>query len=671
MGKRKRTTRSKKMKTGGEEKTGVHTLDSFILADGKKDRTLEETTPSQPEEKEDTTAKPAGPASTAETETVLRVIASPPQSKISSTNSGISSGEARAFLKEFENSIKEKGSIGIYFHNDMDGLNGALFMKSMVKNMFGNDIDIHSSPLEYREIPKLTLDPSLTYIFIDMDIELEGENIFRIDHHGPVRDLKRVDRRMFILTPSENDYEYPSTATGLCAYLDYVSKGGDLSYFDFLDRGPWHDDQFSRILILLASVCDNLWHLNFLIDIPIKKWIPDPEEERYLILISISASIILGEERRRDEIVRKFFTEDITPQDYLGSICQGIPGAKNIMNFTHRTSKEAESFYNRIFFNLTDSIEQSLRTLERDRETFRKLEDSMPIDMKNNREKMMELLHTTGDLSEGHWRRVKFYGKELSKLEAKIKVEEKRVTRLRAAKKMISTEKGPRLCVMLPNQISIQVKGIIASLLYYMGWKNVVIEERGSESFWGSRGFSREYIDGLFSNLSLGYEELKDYLFMEKVFKDLPEVFKRTHNISKNISFYRTYSGGMGGRGLIFGGVLTGKVPWVFSLLEETGDMEEKIKELMLHKQLGNALQGLTEGQSTVSTAQALRAKFKSTGWMVIQLVQGRKGADVLLGNFSLVIMSLVGYTERIQVPLNEINPPIEHMEHGRFEVVD
>jgi hypothetical protein len=56
---------------------------------------------------------------------------------------------------------------------------------------------------------------------------------------------------------------------------------------------------------------------------------------------------------------------------------------------------------------------------------------------------------------------------------------------------------------------------------------------------------------------------------------------------------------------------------------------------------------------------------------MVIQLVQGRKGADVLLGNFSLVIMSLVGYTERIQVPLKEISPPIEHMEHGKFEVVD
>jgi hypothetical protein len=257
----------------------------------------------------------------------------------------------------------------------------------------------------------------------------------------------------------------------------------------------------------------------------------------------------------------------------------------------------------------------------------------------------------------------------MEKLEAKINVEEKRLIRLRAAKKMISTERGPRLCVMLPIQSSLQVKGIIASLLYYMGWKNIVIEERGSEAYWGARGFTKDFIGDVFSNLSFGHEELKDYLFMEKVFKDLPDVFKRTLNISRNISYYKTYSGGMGGRGLIHGGMLTGKVPRVFTLLEEAGDMEEKIKELMKYKQLGNALQGFTEGQSTVSTAQALRAKFRSTGWMVLQPVQGRQGADVLLGNFNMAIMNLVGYSERIRVDLEELPPPGPKMDHGRFDV--
>jgi hypothetical protein len=109
----------------------------------------------------------------------------------------------------------------------------------------------------------------------------------------------------------------------------------------------------------------------------------------------------------------------------------------------------------------------------------------------------------------------------------------------------------------------------------------------------------------------------------------------------------------------------------VFTLLEETGDMEEKIKELMKYKQLGNALQGFTEGQSTVSTAHALRAKFRSTGWMVLQPVQSRQGADVLLGNFNMAIMNLVGYTERIGIELEELPPPGPNMDHGRFDVVD
>ncbi|MFW3146971.1 MAG: hypothetical protein ACMUIE_09190 [Thermoplasmatota archaeon] len=598
-------------------------------------------------------------------------IAVPRETEISFPQDDISSREARTFLDGLKKQYKKNGTVGIYFHNDMDGLNGALLIKSMIKQGSKGEIDVHASHLEYSEITKLILDPGITYIFIDMEIDLKGDNIFRIDHHGPTRDLKLIDGRTFVLTPPENDYEYPSTATALCSYLLYISKGGGMSFFDFLNKGPWHKDQFERLLILLSSVCDNLWHLNFLVDIPIKRWIPDQEEERYLVLISISASITLGEGQKRDSIVEKFFSIDMAPEGYLNAMCQNIPAARNIMDFAIQISKEAEGFYNRIFFNLTDSIDQSLGTLERDRDTLGKLLDSMPIDMKGNREKMMELLNTKGNLEDEHWRRIKFYGKELEKLEAKIKVEEKRLLRLRGAKKLISTEKGPRLCIMLPKQTSVQAKGILASLLYYQGWKNVVIEERGSESYWGSRGFTRETIDELFSNLSLGYEELKDYLLMEKVFRELPEVFKRSHNISGNISFYKTYSGGMGGRGLIYGGMLTGKVPWIFSILEETGEMEEKIRELMAHKQLGNALQGLTEGQSTVSTAQALRAKFKSTGWLVVQLIQGSQGADVMLGNFNMAVLSLAGYNERVGFKLTELPQPVRHMEHGRFDVVD
>ncbi|MEA3559086.1 MAG: hypothetical protein U9R75_07530, partial [Candidatus Thermoplasmatota archaeon] len=329
---------------------------------------------------------------------IIETISTPRETEISFPKDDISSKEALSFLGEIRDDLDRTGTAGLYFHNDMDGVNGGLFIRQMLREWFDPDLEIHASALDYKEIDKLKLDDNITYIFIDMDIDINKHNVFRIDHHGPERNLKKIDSRNFILTPPENDYEYPSTATALCCYLKHVSKGGTSSFFDHLNKGPWHQDQFTRILMLLASVCDNLWHLNFLIDIPIKRWIPDPEEEKYLILISISASITLGEEERKDRLVNDLFYSDVDPEKYLNSMCQNLASANNVMDFTTQISREAERFYNLIFFNLTDSVEQALKTLERDRETYRGLVDSMPLDMKGNREKMMELLSTKGDL---------------------------------------------------------------------------------------------------------------------------------------------------------------------------------------------------------------------------------------------------------------------------------
>jgi hypothetical protein len=411
MGQKKKGVGKKKKKREQSTEAPSSTLDSFLFD--------KEVAPIRTTEEKDVKTEPLKISfkeekiGLQEPKKVMKAISTPEETQISFPKDEISASEARAFLEKLRQRIKSYPTVGIYFHNDMDGLNGALFIRSMIDNWFKNQVEIHASHLEYKEVQKLNLDDSITYIFVDMDIDITGENIFRIDHHGPQRDLKLITDRIFLLTPPENDYEYPSTATALCAYLDHISRGGGSSFFEFLNRGPWQNDQFSRLLILLASVCDNLWHLNFLIDIPIKRWIPDKQEERYLIIISISASIILGEESKRNEVVKRFFGSNLTPEVYLNTICEGIPGARNIMDFAANISREAEAFYNRIFFNLTDSIERSLKTLERDKDTHKKLEESMPIDMKGNRDKMMELLHTRGDLGEEHWRRVKFYGKEM------------------------------------------------------------------------------------------------------------------------------------------------------------------------------------------------------------------------------------------------------------------
>lgn len=582
----------------------------------------------------------------------------------------ISCDEVGPFLDNLFDILEEKGSLGIYFHNDMDGLNGALLVRSMISQRLPG-LEVQAYPIEYSELPKISLSDEMVYIFIDIETSSERPNVFRIDHHHSERDMKIVLPNLFLLSPPEDDYIYPSTSAGLCAYLGYVCSGGTMTYLQYLALGPWHDDPLTRALLLLASVCDNLWHLNFVTDIPIKRWIPNLEEERNLILISISASLLLGSDVTRRELIDKYFNAEPTLEDYMAPLMSQLKGARNVLSFCETVSREIDGFYNRVFFSITDSIGRSASALERDTEMLRKLNDSMPLDMRGNRDKMMALLKTKGDLNDKHWKRIEFYGKQLEKLESRVKVEEKRLEKLREAKHRFDVDKGPRLCVSIPRQISRQVKGIISSLLYYKGWKNVTLEDRGLESFWGSRGFPEDVIMEQFTTLSLGYEDLKDYLALEKVFKDLPEVFKRTLNISRNISMSKSYSGGMGGRGSVFGGVMRGKVPWVFSLLEETGDLETKIKELMVHKELGSALQGLTEGQSTVPTVSAIRSKFKAAGWLVVTLIPGKEGADVILGNFDTGIMSLVGQTERFRFDLIKQPPPVVPMDHQRFDVVD
>ncbi len=579
------------------------------------------------------------------------------------------SEEAQVFLNNIVAQVSMKRSLGIYFHNDMDGLNGALLLRSMLSQRV-KDLEVNAYPIEYSELSRISLSDEMVYAFIDIETPRDLPNVFRIDHHHADRDMKLVHPTLVLLSPPEEDYLYPSTATGLCAYLGYVLSGGRLSYLGYLSGGPWHQEPMTRALILLSSVCDNLWHLNFVTDIPIKRWIPDPEEETNLILISISASLLLGSDERRRELVERFFGDEPTLEGYMGLLMTQLTGARNVLSFCETVSKQTDGFYGRVFFNITDSIDRSTKALARDREMLTKLLESMPIDMKGNREKMMELFKTKGKQNDRHWKRIEFYGKQLEQLEAKISVEEKRLEKLRLAQYRFDMDKGPRLCVSIPRQISRQVKGIISSLLYYRGWKNVTLEDRGLESFWGSRGFPEEVVMEQFTTLTLGYEDLKDYLALEKVFKELPEVFKRTLNISRNVSMSKSYSGGMGGRGLVFGGVLKGKVPWVFSLLEESGDPETKIKELMLHKELGSALQGLTEGQTTVPTVTAIRSKFKAAGWLVVTLIPEKEGADIILGNFSAGIMSLAGQTERFGFELTKQRPPEVPMDHQQFDVV-
>ena len=112
--------------------------------------------------------------------------------------------------------------------------------------------------------------------------------------------------------------------------------------------------------------------------------------------------------------------------------------------------------------------------------------------------------------------------------------------------------------------------------------------------------------------------------------------------------------GGMGGRGLIFGGNIKGRVPKIFATLDDDV-MQRKVAELVEKGEFAKAVRGLTEGQDLVSTAQALRAKFKARGWITFQAIGTGGTGDILAGDVGSPLVWLAGRGK--QVGLNGNGP--------------
>jgi hypothetical protein len=225
-------------------------------------------------------------------------------------------------------------------------------------------------------------------------------------------------------------------------------------------------------------------------------------------------------------------------------------------------------------------------------------------------------------------------------------------------KDLVSLDMIPGLCLFMSNQSSEQVKGIMSSLLYYFGFKNIVIEEFEYHSVWGARGFSREDLETELTTLTFDKHILEVYRNIEDDSKALPKTYQRSLNISQNVTFDYKYIGGMGGRGRVFGGFIKGKVPLLFAFLEspKAENMINKLQELIKHGQLSAALKGLTEGESQVPTSYALRSKFKSRNWVTIQIMAGSASGDILLGDLGMVLGWLSGASKELKIPLTKLD---------------
>jgi len=572
-------------------------------------------------------------------------------------------------LRYLQTQRKKYENAAIIFHNDIDGLSTAVLTKKMLRE-FGYLIDPSDFyPTTHLEIVDVKHDPEKIYFYVDIQPkkDLEKDNIFCIDHHLIQGRAYKFSQRLFIYSPENIEAEFPTTATLLASYLNYVKNDGKSDFITYINDKTWAENIIVRWLVLLCAVADNLWLLSKHSKIlKLREWIEEFNiPERKLIKVSIVVSILLGQDKNRLKELKNIIEMPIdTLNETIFDIILDLKSIEvdNIYKFARELDVEVRKFVNERNLEVDEELRQIELEITNDEKTISDYLKAMPVNLKSGvdgetiRRSVMEMLNTVGDKDKTKWKQIEFYGKEIERFNTKIKNLKKRLIYLRERKKKVIPDLIPGICLFIGKQSSEQVKGILSSLLYYFGQNNIVIEETEHLAVWGARGFDMDFLKSELTTLTFDKGLLEYYRSIQDASKEIPipKTFEKSLNISKQVTFEERYEGGMGGRGKVIGGNFKGKVPMLFATLE-TEDLEKKLADLLKHGELGKALRGLTEGQSMVPTSYAIRSKLKSHGWVTVQVLGGALSGDILSGETSLVIAWLAGKSKEIDLPIQSV----------------
>jgi hypothetical protein len=561
----------------------------------------------------------------------------------------------RKILSTLKKHRKLREKAVIIFHNDADGFCAALYIKQVLL-----DLKYILEPEDFIPITHLERDALKTdddekiYFFLDIQPKEFGENIFCIDHHNINGKKRYIDNNLLIYTIDSLEQEFMTTTTFLCMYFYYVHKNYRFNYNRFTKDRPWWKNEFDRYIAFFSTIADNLWLLSKYTPIDsLNNWIRDLDiSERNLIKVSMGISLLLGRADSRlsgfDEIINQEH-DSLQFSSMYGIVREINHQIDNLYRIARSLDREAKIFVTEQYEQVKDEIATTEFELDRDRKTIADYVKAMPIDLKKDIETALEIYKTVGNKDTAKWKQIEFYGKEIERLQIHVNSLENKLKALEKKKDLMTPENVPGICVFISKQSSEQVKGILSSLLYYFGQKNIVIEETEHHAIWGARGFTQETLEQELTTVIFDKNILESYIRIEDMSKDLPTSYRKSLNISHNITFERKYVGGMGGRGLVFGGNISGKVPQLFAMLDISG-FEEKIQELIAHGELSKAIKGLTEGQSQVSTVTALRTKFKSGGWVTIQVIGGSGSGDILSDETGVPLAWLAGTKKQIDL---------------------
>ena len=417
-----------------------------------------------------------------------------------------------------------KRPAGIIFHDDEDGICSAVLTKILLERC-GFRVD-------FENIMPVSLDPDygdlksvehvvkarerVVWVYVDVrpfnTYQKEGDkelaqlknkkNHFCIDHHE-VNGVKSYHDQHVLLECIDTG-KCPTTTALLVAYLLYLQGAGgkgEVSLDRFLDRKDWilldeievgegkaELPEGYKKYIVMGMLCDNLWglangtsQLNSIIkECKLKGDVDELEKT------SIAISIILG--KRRSMALPKELELFFEKPKYYDVEDEGV---ERLMKFCDKLIVAAEEEVRNATGKLEELLEKanlnvqtSYKNCQLFRESLRKQEGGRRRVTKGQQAKLAAL-----EEEEQYWKQRRYH---LNEVRGSI----------------FPPKKIPAICVIISEQPSGHIKGILASLLYYSGRKrirnigSIVMEDKsGMKEFkadWGSRGLTKEKIEMLF-----------------------------------------------------------------------------------------------------------------------------------------------------------------------------
>ena len=524
----------------------------------------------------------------------------------------------------------------IYFHNDMDGFASSLIAKELL-SLLGFSIraaDIF--PLNHLMINEVELNGSNLYLFVDIrplvphqgpDQVVTGipPNVFCVDHHITNDPVLMNSPNFFLFSAHNEEDELPPTATSLMAYLLYGSKNLNIRYTDFIKHEFLKLERNIRYLVLQATIADYLHLLSDDIGPNQLKHHASTQgiNVDLVIKLSIATSLLLGAKNMQMEEFYDFYDEPLNKmcEDFfVKRFSKKIAPVEVIFNFAEQIRGVFEQFSEEVFKLISEekiTLEAQIRTDEDKLEMYQRakisieMEDSISSDIKEQ----------------------KFYSQEIDKIRNRMAIDCKQLVKL--AERLYRTRlKGVKgLALFIPMQPNEQTRGILSSLFYYEGWKNIVIEVSEQKSTWSSRGFNREELEDYLTIVSMDSQKFNDFRLTDNATRKYPGLLS-----TPELSIITGYSGGMGGRGKIFGGIITGQaIPDLEGNVAARPKMEEDFGII-------------PDSKFWEPAVQVIKTRFfKNDDWFSVQIGGGSEFCNILKKHTDLLIIHLAGRSKTVR----------------------